>query len=314
MNEKILSQFRDEMQLRGLSLLTQQAYERCVKRFLEHVGCRASRVDQKGVKRYLLQLQRKRGLSVSTRNHHAAALRFFIGVTLGKSWARSGIPCARAVQKLPEVLSGTEVMRLLRGFDSPAQKAVALLCYGAGLRVSEAVSLKLRDIDSERGVIHVRYGKGGKPREVALGQNLLVGLRKYWRSCRPAGQYLFPGQQGREYLTRASFNKALRKAVGKSGIDKRVSPHTLRHSYATHMIESGVDLRSVQLLLGHSSIQSTARYVHLTHARMQSLRSPLDALSEWQTRKNERLQSRQQRHEAVVKAKQAGPVQLSAAQ
>ena len=319
MNTKVLSQFRDEMQLRGLSPLTQQAYERCVKRFLEHVGCRASRVDQKRVKQYLLQLQRKHGLSASTRNHHAAALRFFFGETLGKPWAKSGIPCARAVQKLPEVLSGSQVMRLLGGFDSPAQKAVALLNYGAGLRVSEAVSLKLGDIDSDRGVIHVRYAKRGKPREVALGESLLSGLRKYWVSCRPRGEYLFPGRKPGAHMTRMAFNKALRKAVGKAGIDKRVSPHTLRHSYATHMIESGVDLRSVQLLLGHSSIQSTARYVHLTHARMQSLKSPLDALSEWQSRKDERLQSRQQRQsppppprKRSVKSQQNGSVQLTA--
>ena len=290
MNEKALSQLRDEMQLRGLSPYTREAYERNVKRFLDYVRCPLGRVGAKQIKGYLLHLERKQGLSVSTRNQHAAALRFFFCEARGKQWARSGIPNARTAQKLPEVLSGSEVIRLLKGFDSPAQKTVALVSYGAGLRVSEAVSLKLEDIDSERSVIHVRYGKGGKAREVALGESLLDGLRKYWVSCRPRGKYLFPGRERGTHLTRMAFNKALRKAAGKAGIDKKVSPHTLRHSYATHLIESGVDLRSVQLLLGHGSIQSTARYVHLTHARMQTLKSPLDALSQWQSRNNEQLQ------------------------
>jgi site-specific recombinase XerD len=320
MNTKVLSQFRDEKQLRGLSRNTQQAYERCVKKFFLYADCPVRRVGVKQTKAFLLLLEREQGLSAMTRNQYAAALRFLFVATLGKQWARDSIPNAREPKKLPEVLSGSEVMRLLRGFDSPTQKTVALLGYGAGLRVSEAVSLQVGDIDSERRVIHVRYGKGGKAREVALGESLLGGLRKYWVSCRPRGEYLFPGRKPGAHMTRMAFNKALRKAVGKAGIDKRVSPHTLRHSYATHMIESGVDLRSVQLLLGHGSIQSTARYVHLTHARMQSLKSPLDALSEWQARKNDRLQGRQQRlspppqqqRKPSVKPKQAGPVQLTA--
>jgi integrase/recombinase XerD len=318
MNDKALSQFRDEMQLRGLSPLTQQAYERCVKKFFQYVGCPVTRVGVKQTKAFLLHLERKQGLSAMTRNQYAAALRFLFVATLDKQWARDSIPNAREPKKLPEVLSGSEVMRLLGGFDSPTQKTVALLGYGAGLRVSEAVSLQVGDIDSERGVIHVRYGKGGKAREVALGESLLVGLRKYWVICRPRGKYLFPGREPGGHMTRMAFNKALRKAAGKASIDKKVSPHTLRHSYATHMIESGVDLRSVQLLLGHGSIQSTARYIHLTHARMQSLKSPLDALSEWQSRNNGRLQRRQQQerqpqqHKPSARPREDGPAQLPA--
>jgi integrase/recombinase XerD len=288
MNRKVLSRFRDDMQLHGLSVHTQEAYERHVRRFLEDTEYPKKPVSLKRTKKYLLKLVRQEAMNPSTRNQHAAAVRFFLSKTLGKDWAKDKIPNSRTEKKLPEVLNGAEIIRLMRSFDSQKQKTVAMLCYGAGLRVSEAISLTVKDIDSEGGVIHVRRGKGNKERVVALGESLLNQLRKYWVSRRPTGQHLFPGNGGREHIGRMSFNKALRKAVAKAGIDKSVTPHTLRHSYATHMIESGVDLRSVQLLLGHSSLQSTSRYIHLTHARMQRIQSPLDVLSRWAKQRKQR--------------------------
>lgn len=281
MNKKVLCRFRTDMQLHGLSVHTQKAYERAVHRFVDYSDCLPSKLSLQHIKAYLQHLMRQESLSASTRNQHAAALRFFLSKTLSKDWAKDKIPNSRTEKKLPEVLNGREIIRLMRSFDSQKQKSVAMLCYGAGLRVSEAICLTVKDIDSEGGVIHVRRGKGNKDRLVALGPSLLNQLRKYWLSRRPTGQYLFPGNGGRAHISRMSFNKALRKAVSKAGIDKQVTPHTLRHSYATHMIESGVDLRSVQLMLGHSSIQSTSRYIHLTHARMQTIHSPLDVLSTW---------------------------------
>jgi integrase/recombinase XerD len=289
MNKKILSRFCNDMQLHGLSIHTQQAYERNVRRFVDYTDRPLNKLGLKQVKAYLLHVDQQLELQASTRNQHAAALRFLFCETLGKTWARDKIPNARTPKKLPEVVNGSELIRLISSFDSGAQKTVALLCYAAGLRVSEAVSLKVKDIDSEAGVIHVREGKGNKQRQVALGERLLLNLRKYWAKYRPTGPYLFPGRDPKEHITRASFNKALRQAAQKAGIEKRISPHTLRHSYATHMIESGVDLRSVQLLLGHSSIQSTSRYVHLTHARMQKISSPLDVLSQWADSRKQRL-------------------------
>ena len=281
MNTKILSRFRDDMQLQGLSVHTQEAYERHIRRFLDDTEYPKKPVSLQRTKTYLLNLVRHEGMNPSTRNQHAAAVRFFLSKTLAKEWAKDKIPNSRTEKKLPEVLNGAEIIGLMRSFDSQKQKTVAMLCYGAGLRVSEAIALTVKDIDSEGGVIHVRHGKGNKHRVVALGPSLLTQLRKYWVSRRPTGQHLFPGNGGRKHINRMSFNKALRKAVAKAGIDKSVTPHTLRHSYATHMIESGVDLRSVQLMLGHSSLQSTSRYIHLTHARMQRIQSPLDVLSTW---------------------------------
>ena len=185
MNTKLLSRFRDEMQLQGLSVLTQQTYERHVRRFLDDTGYPNKPVSLRRTKGYLLRLVRQEEMSPSTRNQHTAALRFFLSETLSKDWAKYKIPNSRTEKKLPEVLNATEVIRLMASFDSQKQKTVAMLCYGAGLRVSEAISLTVKDIDSEAGVIHVRHGKGNKHRVVALGPSLLTQLRKYWVSRRP---------------------------------------------------------------------------------------------------------------------------------
>ena len=163
-------------------------------------------------------------------------------------------------------------------FDAVTHETLAALCYGAGLRISEACQLSVADIDSARGVLHVRKTKGGKHRQVPLGKRLLSQLRAYYRSERPVGERLFPGQGRRASLCRAAFTEPLRRALKAAKIGKTVTAHTLRHSFATHLIEAGADLRSVQLLLGHACIGSTAIYVHLTHARLGRLPSPLDLL------------------------------------
>jgi site-specific recombinase XerD len=266
------------MQLRGLSALTQEAYLNKVHKFAEFLGESPKKATEKDVKRYLHQLMTKKGLTNPTVNQHAAALKLLFTETLGKQWARERIGCAKVAKKLPDVLSAEEVLRVLRAFDSNRHKTIAVLCYGAGLRIDEALHLKVKDIDSERGVIHVRQGKGQKDREVPLSPRLLQSLRKYYKQYRPTGQYLFPGQGKQSVMSKNAFARALKPAVDKAAISKRVTAHVFRHSYATHMIEAGVDLRSVQVLMGHASIQSTARYVHLTTARMVSISSPLELL------------------------------------
>ena len=216
--------------------------------------------------------------SIPTVNQYAAALRLFFAVTVDKPWARERIVFAKVPQKLPEVLSGTEVVRVLKAFDSIKHKTVALCCYGAGLRINEALHLHAKDIDSKRQVIVVRNGKGRKDRQVPLSPRLLHCLREYYKRERPRGEYLFPGRSGDGALSKMAFAKALGPTVKKAGIGKRVTAHVFRHSYCTHLIEAGADLRSVQVLMGHASIQSTARYVHLTTARMMRLSSPLELL------------------------------------
>jgi integrase/recombinase XerD len=277
--ENILQKLQENMTICGLSELTQQAYLRCIKKYAEFIRKPIKQCGENEVKRFLLFLHEQKHFDPSTRNQYAAALRFLYVVVLDQSWARERIRNARCYKKLPQVLSGSEMVAIFAAFDSLKHKTIAMLCYGAGLRISEAISLRVEDIDSKRGVINIRRAKGGKDRQVCLSPRLLKCLRRYWQSERPGKLYLFPswGQAG--HITKASFSQVLRDAVRKSGVKKRVTPHTLRHSYATHSIEAGVDLRSLQVLLGHTHIETTAHYVRLTEAHMQVLKSPLELLA-----------------------------------
>ena len=282
MSKKLLSQFGKDMQLRGFAELSRQAYLRAVEKFIDFHGKPLKQTKSKDIDRFLYHLITDRKLKEPTVNQYAAALRLFFTVTINKDWAREKIVFAKVPKKLPDVLSGTEVVNVLRAFDSIKHKTVALLCYGAGLRINEALHLKVKDIDSKRDVIIVRNGKGRKDRQVPLSPRLLKSLRLYFKRERPEGDYLFPGRSVDGALSKMAFAKVLKPTVKKAGVGKRVTAHVFRHSYATHLIEAGADLRSVQVLMGHASIQSTARYVHLTTARMLSISSPLELLGKAQ--------------------------------
>jgi len=278
--DELLNQMDEQMEVRGLAARTRQSYLRAVRKFGEHFGRCPSELGIEHVERFLLHLCREEGFEASTRNVYAAALRFFFAKTLDKEgWARS-VPRAKAPRRLPVVLSGDEVRRLLGAFRSPVHRTIATLCYGAGLRVSEACGLRIEDIDGERQRLLIRYAsKGAKHRQLPLTPRLHRQLRAYYVAVRPPGPFLFPGRDDRERpITRAAFHLALGEAARVAGIDKRVSAHVLRHSYATHLIEAGADLRAVQLLLGHANLESTGVYVHLTHAREKQIPSPLDLL------------------------------------
>lgn len=266
------------MTVRGLSPLTQECYLRHLRKIDAHYGRSVEALGPQDVEEYLLHLMRI-GRGASTRNQCAAALRFLYVVVLRRAHEVAMLPRAKVPKRLPSVLSGREVLALLDALRSPLHRALALCCYGAGLRIGEACRLRVEDIDSKRMVLHVRGGKGQKDRQVTLSPRLLAELRSYFRQRRPRGRYLFEGRNRVEPLTKAAFQKALSQAAAGLGIAKHITPHVLRHSYATHMIEAGADLRSVQLQLGHASIRSTVRYVHLTEARRATLPSPLDMLS-----------------------------------
>jgi site-specific recombinase XerD len=191
-----------------------------------------------------------------------------------------GIPNARVRRRSPVILSGTEVERLLAATDSPKYYAIFILAYGAGLRVGEITALQAEDIDSKRMLIHVREGKTG-PRDVMLSPRVLVALRTHWKASGLTGPELFPGgrsQRPGTQLTRESIHKVLAKVARKAGIQKRVHPHTLRHCFATHMLETGADIRRVQVLLGHASIGSTTKYLHLSSTHLHGTPSPIDLL------------------------------------
>ena len=275
---KQLQRMRDRMEVRGLRLITVTIYLRCLRRFIMCVGKPLGRATTQDVEQYLLELAR-RGIHPRTRNVVLSALRFAF-----RAWRRwnpaAGVPLAKAPRRVPEILSGSEVSRLLDTTTSLKYRAIFMLAYGAGLRVSELVGLRTTDIDSERMLIHVREGKTG-PRYVMMSPRVLEALRAYWRAFRPKAPRLFPGR-GSEvadpHLTRMAVHKVLAKVARAAGITKTVSPHTLRHSFATHLLETGADVRTVQVLLGHARIESTTAYLHLTMAGLRQVPSPIDLI------------------------------------
>jgi integrase/recombinase XerD len=277
--EQCMKKMQEWMELRALAPVTLSVYTRCARRFIEHIDKPLGAVKTKDVEQYLLELARKER-SPRTRNVNLAAIRCALRAMLRRDPAE-GVPRAKVERRSPEILSGSEVKRLLDATTSLKYRAVFMLAYGAGLRVSELAALETTDIDSERMLIHVRTGKTG-PRYVMMSPLVLEALRAYWRAYRPVGPHLFPGgHRGRKpeaHLSRKAIHRILVKVARKAEITKTVSPHTLRHSFATHLLESGADVRTVQMLLGHACLESTASYLHLTTARLRQVPSPLDLI------------------------------------
>lgn len=280
MKQQLEKRLMEEFSLRGTPTNTRLTYKRGIERFEGHFGASAATLGQRHVREFLLYLVEHEHLSAITHNVYAAALYFLYVHVLGRPRVVAGLTRRKGARTVPEVLTREEAERLLGTLRSPTCRAIAMLAYGAGLRVSEACKLRVSDIDSAAGVIHVRGAKRGRDRDVMLGARLLAELRAYFRARRPPGPELFPGRAGAgTTMTRVAISKALKQARVVAGLGaRRVTPHTLRHSFATHLLEQGTDLRTVQVLLGHASISSTTRYVHVSTARLKSITSPLDRL------------------------------------
>lgn len=268
----------DDMRMRNLSPHTQDAYVRVVAAFARHFNTPPDRLGRAQVREYLLHLVRG-GAAWGTYNQARCALHFFYRVTLGKDWPREEIPCARAPKRLPVVLGRDEVRRFLAAAGRVKTRAILTTAYAAGLRVSELTALRVADIDGRRMVIRVRQGKGQKDRYVMLAPALRDLLREYWPAHRPADR-LFPGTRPDRPLSRGAVHKACRVAARRAGLAKPVSPHTLRHTFATHLLEAGVDVRTIQALLGHRSPRTTALYTFVSPGKVAATRSPLDALGD----------------------------------
>jgi site-specific recombinase XerD len=206
------------------------------------------------------------------------ALKFLYTVTLKRPEVVKDISHPKRPHTLPVILSPEEVVRIFEAIRSVKYKAIIATAYAAGLRVSEVCGLRIADIDSLRRRIHVRSGKGKKDRYVMLGESLLALLRQYYQAARPKGEYLFPGQKPQRHITTTAVNKVLRQVIAETGLSKRVTMHTLRHCFATHLLEAGTDIRILQVLLGHSSIRTTLRYTPITDRLVQKLVSPLDII------------------------------------
>jgi integrase/recombinase XerD len=266
----------EDMQVRNLSPHTQRAYIEQVARFARYFGRSPADLGAEDIRLYQIYLANERRLSPSSIQITVAALRFLYRVTLRKEWPLAEvIPSPKAATKLPVILSPDEACRFLDGLDNIKHRAILTICYGAGLRVSEAVGLKVTDIDSARMVIRVVQGKGQKDRYVMLSPRLLDLLRLYWRAARPT-DWLFPGDLPGRPITRFTVACACEKARRRAGIAKPVTPHSLRHAFAVHLLETGTDVRTIQLLLGHRNLTTTARYLRIAASAVCATRSPLD--------------------------------------
>ncbi len=270
-------QLRQDLANAGYALSTQHKYFAAAERFVRRFGQAPGRLGRTEVRTYTEEL-RTAGASPSALKQVFAALKFLFEKTLGRPGEVTFLAWPQQPRSLPTVLSVAEVGALLATIRQPHHRMIAMVMYGCGLRISEACHLQVGDIDAARSVIHVRQGKGGKARDVLLGERLLRELRAYWLVARPPAPYLFVGPQTGRPLDPRMVRKALKRACETAGIRRRFHAHMLRHSFATHLLEDGTDLRTIQELLGHASLRMTAGYTQVAHARLAKTTSPLDRL------------------------------------
>lgn len=275
---KVRDKMIEDLRLRGRSPRTIESYVSTARAYVAHYRRPPNEMGATELRDYMLHLEAK-GLSGSSRRVAACSLRFLYGVTLEMpDVARSIIAPTKVEQRLPDVLTAEEAARLLDAIRSFKYRAMAMIAFGSGLRLAEVCSLRIDDIDDGRMAIHVRDGKGKRDRHVLLSRRALVAIREYLRWARPEGPYLFPGAKPGSWASECGLQKCLTKAGAMAVPTKKVSPHVLRHSFATQLLEQGTDLRVIQTLLGHASISTTMRYLRITGPHLQATHSPLDAL------------------------------------
>ena len=272
----------DELQRRNYSPNTIRTYIRAIEDFARYFGRSPYQLGPEHIRQYQVHLFRERKLSAGTVEGRTAALRFLFVKTLKRPYIHDQIPFPKRQRPLPTVLSQDEVARLIDSAQSLMHRAMLMTLYGTGVRRAELCQLKVADVDSKRMVIRVRHGKGGRDRDVLLSDKLLETLREYWRWMKPK-TYLFPGTlknwRADVPITTKVVWTAVNAAQKRAGIEKRISPHTLRHSFATHMLEAGADLRTIQVLLGHAKLADSAVYLHLSRRHLQAVASPIEAIT-----------------------------------
>ena len=268
--------FIDDMRLRNFSHRTIECYVGRVAGFAKHFGRSPEELGPEEVRAFQLEIIR-RGRSWSTFNQTVCALRLLYGVTLGRPEQVPFIPFGKRPQTLPVVLSPEETVQFLEAAEPGRDRTLFRTTYACGLRLSEVVHLQIPDIDSKRMLVSVRQGKGAKDRLVPLSVRLLEVLRDYWREYRPR-PWLFPGRDGEQPLTGGAVERRFRRTLARAGLTKAATMHTLRHCFATHMLEAGVDLRTLQAMMGHTSLETTMRYLHISSQRLRQAPSLLDRL------------------------------------
>jgi integrase/recombinase XerD len=279
-----MAQLRDKMEaelkLRRYSDKTVHEYLRCATQFTAYFMRPPERMGEPEIQAFLLHLLQEKPEAEATHKMYVAALKFLYGSTLDRPEVAQRIPWPKVSSKLPDILSPGEVEAVLDAVPSLKCRAVLMTLYGAGLRISEACSLQTADIDKARDVIHVHDGKGGKDRLVMLSGRLYSFLRLYWKTDKAQGPQLFPGETPSGCICQESVRKALATAAQRVGLRKHVTPHVLRHCFATHLLEAGADLRTIQVLMGHSSLRTTCRYLRVSTAHIGRTISPLDRLQQ----------------------------------
>jgi integrase/recombinase XerD len=269
----------EDMQLRHFSPNSMAVYQRAVAQLATFYRRSPDRISREEVRSFLVDVVKRRKLAPSTYNVMRCALVFFYRVTLGRQFALERIGCQPTGKKLPTVLSLEETAKFLQAARSFKYRALFMTMYAAGLRVSEVINLEGKDIDSQRMVVHVRSGKGEKDRIVMLSEKLLQVLREYWKRYRPTKRLFYPGKNRERAMSGSGIRIGCQRMARSAGIRKRVHPHTLRHSFATHLLEAGTDIRTIQTLLGHRSLRTTALYTLVSPARLTATKSPLDLLN-----------------------------------
>lgn len=264
-----------QLKYRKYSTNTIDTYISCLKRFQYFIESSDTEINEQSIKEYLLYLSEK-NYSRSSINQHINAIKFYLEKVLNQPRRTYYIDRPRKEKKLPSVLSKAEVQKIFRQVENIKHKTILTLIYSSGLRISELINLKIEHIDSDRMLIHIKDSKGAKDRMVPLSIKVLELMRSYYKQYDPV-TYLFNGEENIQYSA-TSIRKILHRAARKAFIKKNVTPHTLRHSYATHLLESGIDLRYIQTILGHSSVKTTEVYTHVTTKNLQNIKSPIDEM------------------------------------
>jgi site-specific recombinase XerD len=267
----------EDMTIRRLNERTQDFYQRAVAKYAQYFRCSPKELDYEHVRRYQLHLTQT-GCQAGYVNRTMSALRFFYKVTMGRQDALEMIPLARQPQKLRQILTPEEVVRLIEAAPGHKYRCVFSIAYGAGLRSSEVISLKVSDIDSTRMVLRIEDGKGGKDRLAKLSPQMLKELRAWWKEAKPR-VFLFPSRfKAFDHISARQYHRACREAAIRARIERSVHPHMLRHSFATHLLDRGVDIRVIQAMLGHKKLETTAIYAAVSPKLIQSVEGPLDLL------------------------------------
>jgi len=275
---KLHEQMKADLTLKGYSPHTFAGYLPRCRKFAEHFNRSPEEMGEEEIRAFLLYLAQEQKVSPSLQKTYLVALKFLYRHTLNRPEEVENIPTPKLPVQLPIVLSREEVLAIFEAIGYIKHKAMIATTYAAGLRISEVCALRKSDIDSQRMRIYVHLGKGKKDRYALLIPMVLELLREYYRKVRPKGDWLFPGQNPKKHLTTNCIHRTFKRAVRKVGINKKASMHSLRHSFATHLLENGTDIRYVQALLGHASIRSTVRYLHVSNAYISHIESPWDAL------------------------------------